>query len=70
MSSFNVSEYITCITCILINNENMSSGKCLTLFDRSERVTVVASLPINPSRDVTTNIPINGVKTTRLIGKR
>ena len=60
MSSFNVSEYISSI---LINNENTSSGKWLTLVKTTllpgqNRVTVVASLPTNLSRDVTANIPI------------
>ena len=46
-----------------MNNENMSSGKGLTLVKTKllpgqERVTVVASLPTNPSCDVTANIPI------------
>ena len=46
-----------------MNNENMSSGKGLTLVKTTllpgqERVTVVASLPTNPSCDVTANIPI------------
>ena len=45
-----------------MNNENMSSGKGLTLvkttlLPRQERVTVVASLPTNQSCDVTANIP-------------
>ena len=46
-----------------MNNENMSSGKGLTLVKTTllpgqERVTVVASLPTTPSGDVTANIPI------------
>ena len=46
-----------------MNNKNMSSGKGLTLVKTTllpgqERVTVVASLPTNPSCDVTANIPI------------
>ena len=46
-----------------MNNENMSSGKGLTivkitLLPGQERVTVVASLPTNLSCDVTANIPI------------
>ena len=46
-----------------MNNENMSSGKGLTLVKTTllpgqERVTVVASLPTNQSCDVTANIPI------------
>ena len=46
-----------------MNNENMSSGKGLTLekttlLPGQERVTAVASLPTKPSCDVTTNIPI------------
>ena len=46
-----------------MNNENMSSGKGLTLVKTTllpgqERVTVVASLPTSPSCDVTANIPI------------
>ena len=46
-----------------MNNENISSGKGLThvkttLLPGQERVTVVASLPTNPSCDVTANIPI------------
>ena len=61
MSSLNVSEYISCIS---INNENISSGKYLTLVKTTHLtgqsgVTVVASLPTNQSRDVTANIPIN-----------
>ena len=60
LSSFNVSEYISCI---LINSENMSSGKYLTLLKTTlltgqSGVAVVASLPTSPSRDVTANIPI------------
>ena len=60
MSSFNVSEYIFYILSI---NENTSSGKWLTLLKTmllpgQNRVTVVASLPTNQSRDVTANIPI------------
>ena len=47
-----------------MNNENMSSGKGLTLVKTTllpgqEWVTVVASLPTSPSCDVTANIPIN-----------
>ena len=61
MSSFNLYEYISYI---LINNENTSSGKELTpvkttLLPGLARVIVVASLPTNPSRDVTLKIPIN-----------
>ena len=46
-----------------MNNENMSSGKGLTLVKTTlltgqERVIVVASLPTNQSCDVTANIPI------------
>ena len=46
-----------------MNNENMSSGKGLTLVKTTllpgqERVTVVASLPTSPSCDVTANISI------------
>ena len=46
-----------------MNNENMSSGKGLTLVKTTflpgqGRVTVVASLPTNPSCDVMANIPI------------
>ena len=46
-----------------MNNENMSSGKGLTLVKTTllpgqERVTLVASLPTTPSGDVTANIPI------------
>ena len=46
-----------------MNNENMSSGKGLTLVKTTllpgqERVTVVASLSTNQSCDVTANIPI------------
>ena len=46
-----------------MNNENISSGKGLTfekttLLSGQERVTVVTSLPTNPSCDVTANIPI------------
>ena len=46
-----------------MNNENMSSGKGLTLVKTTrlpgqERVTVVASLPTNLSCDVTADIPI------------
>ena len=46
-----------------MNNENMSSGKGLTLVKTTllpgqEWVTVVASLPTNPSCNVTANIPI------------
>ena len=53
-----------------MNNENMSSGKGLTivkttLLPGQERMTVVASLPTNPSCDVTANIPID----TQLIDK-
>ena len=49
-----------------MNNENMSSGKGLTLVKTTllsgqERVTVVASLPTNLSRDVTANIPIDNM---------
>ena len=60
MSSFKVSEQISYI---LINNENMTSGKWLTLVKTTflpgqARVLVVASLPTNQSRDVTANIPI------------
>ena len=60
MSSFNGSEYISCI---LINNENKSSGNYLTLVKTTLLtgqcgVTVVASLPTSPSGDVTANIPI------------
>ena len=63
MSSFNLSEYISYI---LINNENTSSGNYLTLVKTTLltgqcRVTVVASLPTSPSRDVTANIPISGL---------
>ena len=48
---------------LLINNENMCSGKFLTLVKTTHLtgqsgVTVVASLPTNESRDVTANIPI------------
>ena len=48
---------------ILIINENTSSGKWLTLVKTTllpgkNRVTVVASLPTNLSRDVKANIPI------------
>ena len=48
---------------ILINNENTSSGKWLTLVKTTllsghNGVSVVASLPTNQSRDVTANIPI------------
>ena len=54
------SEYISCI---LINNENTSSGNYLTLVKTTlltgqSGMTVVASLPTNPSPDVTANIPI------------
>ena len=51
---------------ILINNENMSSGHMkhgnrplvkTTLLPGRNGVTVVASLPTNPSCDVTANIP-------------
>ena len=64
MSFFNVSEYISCI---LINNENTSSGKWLTfvkttLLPGHNGVSVVASLPTNQSRDVTANIPIYAEK--------
>ena len=59
--SFNVSEYISDI---LIKNENMSSGKCLTLV----KATLLtgqgdggASLPTYPSRDIMANIPIEGM---------
>ena len=49
--------------CILINKENTSSSKHLTLvkttlFTSQSRETVVASLPSNPSRDVMAVIPI------------
>ena len=62
MSSFNMSEYISYI---LIHNENASSGKeptpvKSTLLPGQARVIVVASLPTNPSRDVTLKIPIKG----------
>ena len=45
-----------------MNNENMTSGKGLTLVKTTllsdqEQVTVVASLPTNPSCDGTANIP-------------
>ena len=45
----------------------MSSGKCLTLVKTTHLtgqsgVTVVASLPTSPSRDVTANIPIQKCK--------
>ena len=55
------SEYISCI---LINNENMSSGNKLTLVKTTLLtgqcgVTVVASLPTSPSREITANIPID-----------
>ena len=61
MSSFNGYEYISCI---LINNENTSSGNYLTLVKTTLLtgqcgVTVVASLPTNLTRDVTANIPIS-----------
>ena len=64
MSSFNGSQYISCI---LINNENTSSGNYLTLVKTTLLtgqcgVTVVASLPTSPSRDVTANIPIRQLK--------
>ena len=60
MSRFNGSEFISCI---LINNEKMSSGNYLTLVKTMLLtgqcgVTVVASLPTSPSRDVMANIPI------------
>ena len=47
-----------------MNNENISSGKGLTLVKTTllpgqARVIVVASLPTNPSCDVTANIPID-----------
>ena len=72
MSSFNVSEYISYI---VINNGNTSSGKLLTLVKTTllpgqERVTVVASLPTNQSRDVTANIPIGGLYVQSNIQKR
>ena len=74
MSSFKVSEYISCI---LINNENMSSGKYLTLVKTTlltgqSGETVVASLPTSPSRDVMANIPIlvgNDELSDELLGK-
>ena len=74
MSSFKVSEYISCI---LINNENMSSGKYLTLVKTTLLMgqsgeTVVASLPTSPSRDVMANIPIlvgNDELSDELLGK-
>ena len=55
--------FLTTLVYIQMNNENMSSGKGLTLVKTTllpgqERVTVVASLPTNPSCDVTANIPI------------
>ena len=58
MSSFNVSKYIS------IYNENKINGKLptlvkTTLLPLQAWVTVVASLPTNPSREVTANIPIN-----------
>ena len=61
MSSLYLSEYISYI---LINNENTSSGKeptpvKTTLLPGEVRVIVVASMPTNPSRDVTLKIPIN-----------
>ena len=51
------------ISYIWMNNENMSSGKGLTpvktaLLPGQERVTVMASLPTNPSCDVTAKILI------------
>ena len=57
-----------------MNNENMSSGKGLTLVKTTllpgqERVTVVASLPTNPSSDVTANIPIYAIKEESFIWK-
>ena len=59
MSSFHLSEYVSYI---LIINENTSSGKeptpvKTTLLPGQARVIVVASLPTNPSRDVTLKIP-------------
>ena len=64
MSSFNVSEYISYI---LINNENTSSGKWqtfikTTLLPGQKRVIVVASLPTDPSRDVSLKIPYRGMR--------
>ena len=58
-----MSEYISYI---LINNENTSSGNWLTLIKTTllpgqARVTVLVSLPTNPSRDVTLKIPIEGI---------
>ena len=49
-----------------MNNENMSSGKGRTLVKTTllpgqERWAVVASLPTNPSCDVTANIPIGSL---------
>ena len=60
MSSFYLSGYVSYI---LINNENTSSGKeptpvKATVFSGQARVIVVASLPTNPSRDVTLKIPV------------
>ena len=60
MSSFNGSEYISCI---LNNNENTSSDNYMTRVKTTHltgqcRVTVVASLPTNQSHDVTANNPI------------
>ena len=57
-----------------MNNENMSSGKGLTLVKTTllpgqERVTVVASLPTNQSRDVTANIPIFTMLPTKTLSK-
>ena len=63
MSSFDGSVYIFCI---LMNNENTSSGNYPTLvitmlLTGQCGVTVVASLLTNQSRDVTANIPIEGI---------
>ena len=56
MSSFNASEYISCI---LISNENTSSGKYPILVKTTlltGKSGVVASLPTNLSSDITSNI--------------
>ena len=69
MSPFNISEYISDI---LINTENMSSGKLpslvkTTLLPGQNGTTAMAFLPTNPSRDVTANIPIDSYNLMRII---
>ena len=68
MSSFNISDHISNI---LFNDENSSSGKELTpikttLLPGQAQVIVVASLPTNPSCDVTLTIPIGFIVSENL----